>query len=32
MEIKGKIKTLVHNGTDKPVPGMLLILRMVGYV
>lgn len=27
-----KIKTLVHNGTDKPMPGMLLILRMVGYV
>ena len=29
---KRKNKALDHNGTDKPVPGMLLILRMVGYV
>lgn len=32
MEIKEKIKTLVPYGTDKQMPGMLLILRMVGYV
>ena len=32
MELKEKNKALDHNGTDKPVPGMLLILRMVGYV
>lgn len=29
---KRKIKTLVHNGTDKPMPGMLLILRVVEHV
>lgn len=27
-----KIKTLVHNGTGKPMPGMLPNLQMVGYV
>lgn len=32
MEIKEKIKTLVHNGKHKPVPGMLLILRVVEHV
>lgn len=29
---KRKIKTLVHNGKHKPVPGMLLILRVVEHV
>ena len=32
MELKEKNKALDHNGTDKPVPGMLLVLRVVEHV
>lgn len=32
MEIIEKLKSLVHNGTGKPMPGMLPNLQMVGYV